>query len=380
MQSDGAVRSSMASVPMSAPSPARRPRRGRYYGPAFALVATLILGSLLYRILLPLFEPMLWAAFIAFMLHPTHRRLQRRLGGRNQVSAFILTAVTLVLVIGPLTAISAAFVSQANQLLQFVQSRLADPARGDLLDVTSVPWISSLLAWLDRRFDIDISQVRTWISQGSRETLQYLASFGGKVFMGALGTVAGFVLMIFMQYFFIRDGDEMLRVTRDLIPMSANHKRRLSDHLASVTRALVYGTGVVAMIQGTMVGIAFLIVGLPSPLVFGALAVIASLFPFGGSALVWIPATLVLAAEQRWGAATFMVAWGGLLVSLIDNIVRPLLVSKHAEIGTLTIFMGVLGGVAAFGVIGLFIGPLILALIIALLRFRLELQRTPARP
>jgi predicted PurR-regulated permease PerM len=285
-----------------------------------------------------------------------------------------------VLVIGPLTAISAAFVSQANQLLQFVQTRLADPAAGDLLGATSVPWVSDLLGWLDRRFDIDISQVQTWISQGSRATLQYLATFGGKVFMGALGTAAGFVLMIFMQYFFIRDGEELLRSTRDLIPMTVSHKRRLADHLASVARALVYGTGVVALIQGTLVGVAFLIVGLPSPLVFGALAVIASLFPFGGSALVWLPATLVLVAQQRWGAAIFMVAWGGLLVSLIDNIMRPLVVSKHAEIGTLTIFMGVLGGLAAFGAIGLFLGPLLLALIIALLRFRLELQRTPARP
>lgn len=365
---------------MSAPPPSRRPRRGRYYGPAFALLATLIIGSLLYRILAPLFEPMLWAAFIAFMLYPTHRRLQRRLGDRKQWSAFILTAATLILVIGPLTAISAAFVSQANQLLQFVQGRLADPARGDLLGLTDVPWVSTLLAWLDRRFDIDISQIRTWVAQGSRQTLQYLASFGGKVFMGALGTVAGFILMIFIQYFFIRDGEQMLRVARELIPMSANHKRRLSDHLASVTRALVYGTGVVAVIQGTLVGISFLIVGLPSPLVFGALAVIASLFPFGGSGLVWIPATLVLAAQQRWGAAIFMVVWGALLVSLIDNIVRPLLVSQHAEIGTLTIFLGVLGGIAAFGAIGLFVGPLVLALVIALLRFRLELQRAAVRP
>jgi predicted PurR-regulated permease PerM len=380
MPSHDAVRSSMAPTPVNAPQPSRRPRRGRYYAPTFALLTTLILGSLLYRILLPLFEPMLWAAFTAFLLHPTHRRLQRRLGGRRQISAFILTALTLVLVIGPLTAISAAFVSQANQLLQFVQTRLADPAAGDLLGATSVPWISDLLGWLDRRFGIDISQVQTWISQGSRATLQYLATFGGRVFMGALGTAAGFVLMIFMQYFFIRDGEELLRNTRDLIPMSTSHKRRLADHLASVARALVYGTGVVALVQGTLVGVAFLIVGLPSPLVFGALAVVASLFPFGGSALVWLPATLVLVAQQRWGAAIFMLAWGGLLVSLIDNILRPLLVSTHAKIGTLTIFMGVLGGLAAFGAIGLFLGPLVLALIIALLRFRLELQRAPPRP
>ena len=93
---------------------------------------------------------------------------------------------------------------------------------------------------------------------------------------------------------------------------------------------MVYGTGLTALIQGTLVGIAFLIVGLPSPLVFGVIAALAALLPFGGTALVWIPAAIVLAAQGRWGATIFMVIWGALLVSLVDNVVRPMLVSGRA--------------------------------------------------
>jgi predicted PurR-regulated permease PerM len=167
----------------------------------------------------------------------------------------------------------------------------------------------------------------------------------------------------------------MVAALRDLIPISRQQKTKLFNHLAAVTRALVYGTGLTALIQGALVGISFLIVGLPSALVFGVIAALAALLPFGGTALVWIPATIVLAAQGRWGAAAFMVIWGTLLVSLVDNVVRPMLVSGRAPVSTLTVFIGVLGGIAAFGAIGLFLGPVVLALIIALIEFALELRK-----
>ncbi len=108
---------------------------------------------------------------------------------------------------------------------------------------------------------------------------------------------------------------------------------------------------------------------------FGVIAALAALLPFGGTALVWVPAAMVLAAQGRWGAAAFHGDLGRVLVSLVDNVVRPMLVSGRANVGTLTVFIGVLGGIAAFGAIGLFLGPVVLALIIALLRFTLEIRR-----
>jgi predicted PurR-regulated permease PerM len=161
---------------------------------------------------------------------------------------------------------------------------------------------------------------------------------------------------------------------RELIPMAPAHRNRLFDHLAAVTRAVVFGTCLTALIQGALVGIAFLIVGFPSPLVFGTMAALFSLLPVGGSGVVWIPAVLVLVVEQRFGAAVFMLVWGALLVSLVDNVLRPFLVSGRAEVATLTVFIGVLGGVAAFGTIGLFLGPVVIATIIALLRFMQDLR------
>jgi predicted PurR-regulated permease PerM len=167
----------------------------------------------------------------------------------------------------------------------------------------------------------------------------------------------------------------MIRATRELIPMPVAKRKELFTHLAAVTRAVVFGTGLTALIQGTLVGIAFLIVGLPSPIVFGVLAALLALLPFAGTAIVWLPAGLILAAQDRWVAAIFMLVWGALLVSMIDNFLKPLLISGRAEVATLTVFIGVLGGVTAFGAIGLFMGPVVLAMAVALIQFALEAKR-----
>jgi predicted PurR-regulated permease PerM len=359
---------------MNIPQRAVAPR-DRFYARSFGLVTTLVLTYALLKIVQPFVGPLLWATFLAFLLHPLHVRLTRRLRGREHWSAFILTVVTLLLIIGPLTALSAAFAAQVGDLLQFAQTTVADQTKRNVFDPANVPWLAQIMEWLEGTFEINVAQVRGWLVEGSRALLQWLASMGGRVFLGAVGTVVGFVLMIFMLFFFVRDGAEMVGTARELIPMESAYKAKLFEHLASVTRAMVYGTGLTALIQGTLVGIAFLIVGLPSPLVFGVVAALMALLPVGGTAVVWGPAAIVLAAQGRWGATIFMVIWGALLVSLVDNVVRPMLVSGRASVGTLTVFIGVLGGIAAFGAIGLFLGPVVLALIIALIRFTLDVRR-----
>ena len=356
-------------------APPRAPVRDRFYARTFALATAIVLGYAAFRIVQPFLGPLLWAMFIAFLLHPLHVRLTTRFKRKPQTSALLLSLLTLLVVLGPLTGLSAAFAAQAGELLQYAQATVADQTRANVFDLTSVPWVRDMLGWLDSTFGVNIAQVRGWIVEGSRAVLQSLASLGGRVFLGAFGAVVGFVLMIFMLFFFIRDGEVLVNTVRELIPMQQPQKDRLFDHLAGVTRAMVYGTGLTALIQGVLVGLAFLFVGLESPVVFGVLAALAALIPFGGTALVWIPGAIVLAIQGRWGATIFMLVWGGLLVSLVDNVVRPMLVSGRAPVGTLTVFLGVLGGLAAFGAIGLFLGPVVLALIIALVRFALDVRR-----
>lgn len=357
------------------PDSPRSPFSGEaFYARTFALLTLLLLIYLVYRILLPFFAPLAWALFIAFLLHPLHVWLVRKFHGRRALAASLLTLLTLVVVLGPLAALGTAFVAQAIDLLQYVQQLAAGHRPADFSDLSSIPIAGQALQWLQETFSVTAAQIQGWAVEGARTILQFLVSLGRAIFLGALGTVIGFVLMMFILFFIIRDGEDMANTFRALVPMTPVSKARLFDHLASVIRAVFYGSGVTALVQGALISVGFALVGLPSPIVFGVLAALFALVPMAGTPVVWVPAVLVLAAQQRWYAAAFLLGWG-VVVATLDNFLRPWLVSGRAEVNTLTVFIGVLGGVSAFGPIGLFLGPLVLALIIALIRFTLELRQ-----
>ncbi len=218
---------------------------------------------------------------------------------------------------------------------------------------------------------ISAEQIQSWLVSGTREVLQRAASMGGWFFLGALGSLLGFAIILFLLFFFLRDGDAMLARGRRLIPLDEVRKERLFHQLSGVTRAIVIGTGVTAMMQGILIGIGFTIAGLPSPVVFGVLTALFSMLPVGGSAFVWGPAAIWLFIDGRWGFGLCMLVWG-VLVSALDNVVSPLLISGRARISALAVFIGVLGGIPAFGSIGLIAGPVVLSLALALIEFAEE--------
>jgi predicted PurR-regulated permease PerM len=342
----------------------------QFYARTFALLALLAVAYLLYLVLAPFFAPITWAFFIAFLLHPMHAWIVRR-GGRPTVSAGLLTAFTLVVLVGPLTALGAAFAAQVAELLRYAQQFAAEHRAPGATDLADIPVVGNVLAWLDRNAGVSLAQVQTGAVQVARAVLGSLATLGQKAFLGALGTVIGFLMMMFILFFAIRDGRAMFGALRELVPMAREDRTRLFGHLAAVLRAMVYGTGVTALVQGALIAIGFAVVGLPSPIVFGVLAALLALVPMAGTPVVWVPAVVALALQHRYAAAAGLLVWGGFVVT-IDNFLRPWLVSGRARVSTLTVFIGVLGGVAAFGPIGIFIGPLVLALAIALIDFALE--------
>ena len=219
---------------------------------------------------------------------------------------------------------------------------------------------------------ITVEEIHAWAIEGGKRLLQTLASFGGSVFAGALGAVLGLFLMLFILFFFLRDGEIMLDRILCLVPMEEGRKAHLVKHLSSVTKAVVLGALMIALVQGALIGIGFAIVRLPSPIVFAVLASGAALVPLIGTALVWAPAAFVLTAQGYEGSAIFLVIWGVAVVSSVDNFLRPRFISGRAQISTLPVFIGLLGGLHAFGPIGMFLGPVVVALVLALFRFAEE--------
>ena len=337
-----------------------------------AVLLLAALGYLVWRIVMPLWQPLAWALLLGSLLAPLNVRLAARLGGRMRLASSVMLLATVLLFILPVAAVAGAVAAQATQLLNRLELHMPDVSQGLAVDLANVPWLERPLAWIDANTSISLAQLQGWMVEGTRRLLEALVSSGGSFVMGALGTAASFMLMLFVLFFVLRDGAAVARKVVRMLPIGDRRRARLWQHLTDVTRAVFLGIGVTALVQGVLVGVGFWIAGLPSPLVFGVIAVLVALIPMVGSALVWAPGALFLAARGQYGYAIFLAAWGAIIVGMVDNFLRPMLISGRAEVPTLAVFVGVMGGLAAFGFIGLFVGPIVLGLLVALFRYESE--------
>lgn len=337
-----------------------------FYRQFFVVVTVAVLGWALWSILDPLWTTIGWAAVLAFLLHPLHERLTTRFKGRASLSAGLLTALTPFFVMAPVAFLGVVFAKQVANLLSYMsKTTLTYPAILARLDTT--PVIGGVIRWIRDSVPVTAEQIQGWVMDGAQTVLKSAASMGGSIALGIMGSLVGFFMMLFLLFFLLRDGRLMLRRLIQFIPLEPRPRGQLISYLGDVTRAVVFGSVATALIQGTFSGVGFALVGLPSPVVFGVLATLAAFLPVG-SAIVLVPAVLYLMFEGRWGAAIFLGVWSA-GVGVMDNFLRPYLTAKQAEVSTLAVFVGAIGGASAFGVLGLVIGPVLLGFLAALLQF-----------
>ncbi|HTQ36500.1 MAG TPA: AI-2E family transporter [Steroidobacteraceae bacterium] len=333
---------------------------------AVAVVALVVLA--IWLVLRPFILPIAWAGILAFLMLPLQTALTRRFRGRATLAAALLTALTPIAIVTPLSLLALAFGRQLTSLGAALQH---NPDLFDLnrwLDPAQHPRVASYAAWLAARFDVQPGDIQQYLHDGVQQWAGRLARSGGVVFLSAAGMVLRFFLMLFVLFFALRDGSRWFARIIALLPLSPGRREALFTRLGKVLRAVVYGCGLTALAQGLLVTIGFAIAGLSGPIVFGVLASLLALLPFGGAALVWVPGVLYLFATGSIGLAIFLLAWGG-VVSTADNFIRPLIISRYTPVPTLLVFLGVIGGVAAFGPIGFIGGPVILVLATELLRY-----------
>ena len=343
----------------------------QFYQRLLGVACLALIALLVYRIIEPFLGPIAWALFIGFLLQSSQARLSRWMRGRVSISAFTLTILVLLLFLGPLTALAVAFARQAADLAGRLQTWVSAQQGTTLSDISHMPVIGSLLTWLDQNLEISTTTVQAWLVEGGKRLFEQLASFGGIAFLGAVGTVLSFTVMLFILFFIIRDGRAIARLGAALVPLESDRREELAGRLADVTRAVVRGTVLTSLVQGVLLGVGFALVGLPAPVVFGVTAAVLSVVPFGGTALVWVPALVLLMVQGQYAQAGGILAVGA-IVSSVDNFLKPILISGRSPLPTLAVFIGVLGGLAAFGLIGLFLGPVVIALVLALIEFAKE--------
>lgn len=329
------------------------------------VVAVILSGILLltYAILRPFLVPLIWAAILAYVSWPLHLRILKALRGRTVIASLITTLLVGLVLIVPLVWLTVLMRSELLVAYQQVQSFLASHPQLPA-SVRNLPGVGS---WLQEQFSALAADpqalrqlVQDWLQQSTTEVSAIVGSVGrnfAKLFFSLLS-----------MFFLLRDGPRLVRELRELLTgllgPSAND---YVDAAGEVTQAVVYALVLAAIAQGTVAALGYWIVGLRAAILLGAVTAITALIPFGAP-LIWASLSVWLMITGRVANGVALFVWGLIAVSWVDNIVRPLVISNATRMPFLLVVFGVLGGVFAFGLVGLFIGPVVLAITLAIWR------------
>lgn len=337
-----------------------------------------------FAILLPFYGAVFWATIIAVLFAPVQRRLARAFRGRQNLAAFVTLVLVLVVVILPLAWIGTMITQEAASVYKRIQAGEVRPGTWfrAILDVLP-PWATSLLD----RFDLtSLADVQERFAAGLQRAVQFVVQQGVNIGQGTFQFVIAFFLMLYLLFFLLRDGDRLVRRIRLALPLQPDVKRQFGDKFATVVRATIKGNVVVAVLQGALGGVAFWVLGIHGAVLWGVVMAILSLLPAVGAALVWLPVALYLIGTGALLKGIGLIAFGVLVIGLVDNVVRPILVGKDTKMPDYVALVSTLGGIAVFGINGFVIGPVVAALfmaawdVVAASRARLELETVdPAR-
>ncbi len=349
-----------------------RPARERSFSPREVLLVVLFLCTALlvfccYLITRPFLPAFAWALALAILGYPVHRWFGGFIRNSSVCAAFTVVLMALLVII-PSALVGGTLVAQASATIESFESGQAE---------------EKLKAAIEQRPRLS----RFWESVGAQHAIQGLisqtASSAGKLttrFVG--GSVSGtvnFLIALFLLFYFLRDRDSVMGFVRSILPISQREASQVFCRVRDTVYASIYGTLVVAAVQGALGGLMFWWLGLASPLLWGVIMALLAIIPVLGAFVIWIPAAVLLAIQGHWAKAVILTAWGTVVIGLIDNLLFPALVGKRLRLHTVPVFIAIVGGLMVFGASGLVLGPVILAITDATLdlwRSRMSRRRT----
>lgn len=329
------------------------------------LLAVAFFGAFLFLLyqmaglLAPFSAALLWAAIITLALYPLYKRVLRLVKNRAGLAALIMTAFTLLLVVGPALTLLAVCATQAVDLYQLVSQGVQSGKFLELWNSTSASFAERLqtvpfLSGLD---------MKALAMKGIGEISSSLAGQIGPLLRFSLVVTIDLVVMLISVFFFFRDGEAYYQSVMDMLPFSSTHKESMSRRVHDTFMAVINGVFLIALLQGLMTGIGFALFGIPFSVFWGLIAAGLALLPIGGAALVWVPGAFFLfLTGSKIGSVAFF-AWGLILVSTPDNFLKPLLIGKKAGLPAFFLFIGILGGLKVYGMLGILFGPLVVTLL-----------------
>lgn len=327
---------------------------------AFLLLMVVGISVAMILVLKSFLMTLVVAAIMAGLVRPAFRQILRRVGGRRAAAAGVTVVLTLIVIVGPLLAVTGLVVSQAADITSNVRPIVER-------SITEKTYLDQRLQSLPG-YDAYLKPYKKVILTKAGEVVNSLGSFLvsslGDTTVGTVTLIAHFFIALYTMFFFLLDGPALLKSVLDHLPLHSDEKDLLIERFLSVTRATIKGTLVIGLIQGTMSGLAFWALGIPNAAFWGVLMVVLSILPLIGGALIWVPACIILFATGAVTKAIVLGLFCSLVVGSVDNILRPWLVGRDTKMHDLVILFSILGGILTFGPIGFIIGPIIAGLFV----------------
>lgn len=314
-------------------------------------------------ILLPYSGAVFWGMVLAILFAPLYRRLLAATRQKPTVAALLTLLSIVVMVILPLSLITASLVQQAVGVYEMVGSGQINFGAYFQQVINVLPdWLVGLL----ERFELtDLASLEQKLADGAAQVSQFFARHAINVGRNTFDFLVGLTIMLYLLFFLLRDGQALANRIKRAVPLSRMYKQRLFDNFITVIRATVKGNVLVAMAQGTLGGLIFWFLDVQAPLLWGVVMAFLSLLPAVGAAIVWAPVAIYFLVTGAIWQGAVLIAFGVLVIGLVDNILRPILVGKDTKMPDYLVLLSTLGGMALFGLNGFVIGPVIAALFIA---------------
>ncbi len=327
----------------------------------------LLMGYLAYSVSYPLIKPLAWAILLSFIVNPFYCWLRKKISFRKSpsISAGITTGVIALLIVLPTVFAGYVAAREGIRLYDNIAPVISKMDKSGELDLSKLmpdvvaEWLNPVIQRYPGVRSL-LEQGGNWIATTAVET--------SKDVVGSTLTIAYYLaIIVIVCFFFIRDGHVIVDYLKDIMPLPSGEREEFFSRARQILQAVVYGLIVTAFFQGILGGIGWWYTGLPSPIFFTVLMMFFSMIPFVGTAVIWVPGAIYLLYTGDTTKGIILLVWGAVIVGMVDNFVRPLFISGGGKTHLLVVFIGVIGGLAVWGFMGLFMGPLVLSLFIFLL-------------
>ncbi len=335
---------------------------GKVVDQVFFYLLLLLVSVLFFELVADFLKVIFWAAVLAMLFRPLQLKLLRTMPRWPSAAALLSTLAVIFAVLIPISLIAFAVAQEAANLASDIEGGDIDTDSALLWLEQRIPYLSDLL----HRFNVDFAQIQEALSSAAIAAGQWIAGNAVTIGQNALQFFLHLFVMLYLLFFFIKDGSLILQAISRVIPFDYELQQHLRSRFAAVARATLKGTFLISVIQGTIGGMSFWLLDIRAPVLWGVVMTLFALLPAIGPPIVWIPASIVLIATDELLKGLILIGIGAIVIGLVDNLLRPVLVGRDARLPDYIILLTTLGGIAAFGVSGIVIGPIIAALFFAI--------------